>query len=564
MALRSNALQAWERDPSLNSDDPALLDREIESLSARLHTLKTHRNAIIPIAILPWEILANIFFFHVHRADPLHRWTKDAGWINIAHVCRFWRKVVLDTRNLWTTISCSAKESTAFMLERSMSLSLTLDVFVPAAPRDQEAVFEATKLAMAQLHRIVDIRVSGSKTGTEYFSSMDYIVPEPLLQSLTYAPVQPLLKTEVLGLKILLLIASTSLRRLSLPRCGARFVPEPLPMLQTLNLGICNYKGLNTVTWILKALRGLPSLQSLTVTFNDCDDVRSLPLDVRDKTALVTLCHLEDLTLSCTVSPAAYILRHLTLPRSCGFSLGVEMARPPSDHVQKALMREIVSEIIVAPLRGISFEIQADTDDIVIRGWTCPLPDDRRSMTALYDGNYKINLWLLRGEDLGFRQGSWLSVLYHVGSLLGDDLELLRVHMPSGILFPSAWWSAFGHLRNVHMLHFGGSDPGGLLLALTFRTHRGHSAAEDGFLPRLRSLVLNDINYGPCEYGHSTARKLFYTLEHRWRRQLKLQRICLYNCAYISISDISNLKSGIPEVYWDGRNLVNMAMVTEA
>jgi len=57
------------------------------------------RNMLVPISILPAEILARIFHFSASSEQP---YSRSLGWVHVTHVCRRWRQIALDDPTLWT------------------------------------------------------------------------------------------------------------------------------------------------------------------------------------------------------------------------------------------------------------------------------------------------------------------------------------------------------------------------------------------------------------------------------------------------------------------------------
>jgi hypothetical protein len=62
------------------------------------------RNTLIPVFLLPPELLARVFHFYA-LADPPWHGVSKLGWIKVTHVCRHWRQVALDHASLWARIS---------------------------------------------------------------------------------------------------------------------------------------------------------------------------------------------------------------------------------------------------------------------------------------------------------------------------------------------------------------------------------------------------------------------------------------------------------------------------
>ena len=91
------------RDPSACIAAIFTLDNEIDAAIQFTRSLRTRRNALVPISLLPPEILVRVFHFLVLKEYPLSR-KGGVGWIRVTHVCRYWRQVALDDSSLWAKI----------------------------------------------------------------------------------------------------------------------------------------------------------------------------------------------------------------------------------------------------------------------------------------------------------------------------------------------------------------------------------------------------------------------------------------------------------------------------
>src|SRR5712671_178684 len=85
------------------------------------------RNMLVPISILPAEILARIFHFSASSEQP---YSRSLGWIHVTHVCRRWRQIALDDSTLWTHFSTSPrnKEWIAERLSRARNSPLVIEL----------------------------------------------------------------------------------------------------------------------------------------------------------------------------------------------------------------------------------------------------------------------------------------------------------------------------------------------------------------------------------------------------------------------------------------------------
>ena len=79
------------------------VDKGIDATRHFVHSLLTRHNALVPIFLLPTEILARVFHLLVREERPLSG-RRNLGWIRVTHVCQHWRQVALDDSSLWAKI----------------------------------------------------------------------------------------------------------------------------------------------------------------------------------------------------------------------------------------------------------------------------------------------------------------------------------------------------------------------------------------------------------------------------------------------------------------------------
>jgi hypothetical protein len=88
------------RDPSARVDAISKVDKGIYAARQFLCSLLAHRNTLVPISVLPPEILTRVFHFLVLEGPPF----SGKPWIRVTHVCRRWRQVAIDDSSLWARI----------------------------------------------------------------------------------------------------------------------------------------------------------------------------------------------------------------------------------------------------------------------------------------------------------------------------------------------------------------------------------------------------------------------------------------------------------------------------
>ncbi|KAI0263255.1 hypothetical protein BC834DRAFT_791067, partial [Gloeopeniophorella convolvens] len=80
-----------------------IVEKQIDDAKRGTLSMRTRRNALVPISILPPELLARIFHFHALNDPPLVD-DESLGWIVDTHVCRYWRQAALGDGSLWGDI----------------------------------------------------------------------------------------------------------------------------------------------------------------------------------------------------------------------------------------------------------------------------------------------------------------------------------------------------------------------------------------------------------------------------------------------------------------------------
>ena len=91
-------------DPSTRDAAISAIDKGVGAAMQFVRSLLTCRNTLMPISLLPAEILSRVFHFLALEELPLSE-ERNVGWIRVTHVCRHWRQVALSDSSLWARIS---------------------------------------------------------------------------------------------------------------------------------------------------------------------------------------------------------------------------------------------------------------------------------------------------------------------------------------------------------------------------------------------------------------------------------------------------------------------------
>jgi hypothetical protein len=108
------------------------VEKEVDAASQLLRSL---RNTLAPISLLPPEVLARVFHFLALEEPPCSG-EPNLGWIGVTHVCRLWRQVALGDSSLWARIEGFSEytEWISEMLSRARNAPLDIDIDFDEVP----------------------------------------------------------------------------------------------------------------------------------------------------------------------------------------------------------------------------------------------------------------------------------------------------------------------------------------------------------------------------------------------------------------------------------------------
>ena len=125
--IQKEIVDHWNAFSAEHHEARAVMTAKVTDLELQIHILKQENSNTVsflaPIWRLPAEILAEIFVLsiHIHAQSPL----------DLMHVCRFWRSVVLGMPRIWSTIRLSTwtnPSKTAFILEQTRAIPLDVEI----------------------------------------------------------------------------------------------------------------------------------------------------------------------------------------------------------------------------------------------------------------------------------------------------------------------------------------------------------------------------------------------------------------------------------------------------
>ncbi|KAI0722196.1 hypothetical protein C8T65DRAFT_599976 [Cerioporus squamosus] len=316
------------------------LAEQIASTEDTLVHLKTRYNAHTPIGRLPPEILSEIFLTQAARlrderlcgisSDPyalVH--PSFYTWMNVSQVCHHWRTVALGCVKLWTWLAVEPRVPEGFyqvLLQRardSVPITVVFAIFDPgsycggclSSERFHVHYDSALELLRTVLPRMRELLVYIDwEEHDEIWDNLD--VSNNVLEVLRVEAVGGSRVTEMRGPYVVLpteLFASHTPRLHSLAISGIGFHwPNTLfaHSLRHLEITKCEFDdGNDDLCRLLHLIHPLTLLETLTITW-----WRITQSVLHEAYDVVTLPHLQQLTIAAECQRVATFLMHLRVP----------------------------------------------------------------------------------------------------------------------------------------------------------------------------------------------------------------------------------------------------------
>ncbi|TFY65084.1 hypothetical protein EVG20_g5721 [Dentipellis fragilis] len=244
----------------------AYLDAEMDVLKRALRSFCVRRNAISIISRLPADVLLHIFTILVEVDPPtMTRAGRERqqclGWIQVTHVCHFWREISLSDSGLWSRIGRGlSKQWIMAMLSRSKSRPLKVDL-VSQMTASEDTLSEI--LSPDYLARVSELGLEDS-TG-DHLWAQKLQAPAPFLSFLRLHFIEPQNQTSWPLPEVISAASYPSLRHLiiynhSQPPCDAHAL-ENLAHLEI--SGKWHYYDQPTAEHFIPIIQQLSRLQTL-------------------------------------------------------------------------------------------------------------------------------------------------------------------------------------------------------------------------------------------------------------------------------------------------------------
>ena len=574
-----HGLRTVSRDPNARVLAVSTVDKELDSARRLFSSLFTRRNALLPISLLPPEILTRVFHL-LGLEEPACLGKKNLSWIRVAHVCQHWRQVALDNPSLWVRISGTPTNIPWIleMLTRAKNAPLDVDIDLVEA-----LDLGVVRLLQPHLSHTRELRIRKLSTPDTDRVRAFYNREAPVLEHFELAAsfISPITLRD-LGVTTLFKGQAPKLRSLSLSHV---LIPwSPIPRGQLTQLVIVNENENNPALGdsndLIELLVNCPALEILTLDFCLPSQLTRFP---RGQT--IHLPRLSRLHLSGSTSRVTNLLKMLKLPSSTTFNLRCMSENDASlnehhilplvsAHFQSPAPVEFKSLRISIHLRGSSY--LAVTASTSLPTLNIRQPPESGDM-------YKDAELVLTFDDLyDFRH--WGGFLEQVCKALHlTKLEFISIDAPefdaSGITDPVNWGELFNGSMDVTGVQAIGHGASSLVRALTIskltttkpggkKKKRGNidntstqpamstaSPALAAIFPKLKFLSLEYLEFGEKK---DPSGVLYDVVERGLQQRQKASESgapfesLRISCSTISSNRAFALQNIVKKFYWDG------------
>lgn len=526
---------------------------EIQLLEAGIRVWKTRYNTLSIIARLPPEILSTIFKCIAAASQQwIASYNYRTRWINVTHVCSYWRRVALEDPSLWTNIPFSHPRWAKEMLERSKGASLTIVADLYAK---NSSHMELVRSALTRISRIQKLSLTQNSNENLLETTLWGLVePAPRLESLKVS-FNDINSVHRLPLRIFSGEAPR-LRELDLRDCALTWDAPFLRGLTSLKMSSIPLKARPSMSHILAALRNMPNLSTLVLRNILPESSLDAATGKLSPGLVARLPQLTHLCIESDVPEGAFLLDHLIYPLTVSITLvgtiKYESANGAEASCKVPVLRSFCKVLGTSqPVRCLSAHHVSYSSCVQLKTYDTP-------GTCLHPPrNPKVDFTLKFGQKYeptsikscsDIHQALWTSIPM-------KDLESLQVIDYNR----SEEWShiftilAPTKLKNLRVV--GGTIP--FLRALspdapapqTGRAKRRIPLK----LPCLRELAIESWIFDEMtDDGISCLKLLKICLEDRRKRRAAIKELFLNDCSHITSDDVKSLREIVKNVDWDG------------
>jgi hypothetical protein len=463
-------------DPSTRVTAISTLDKGIDAARQFLCSLLTRRNTLVPISVLPPEILSLVFHFLVLDEPPLSR----KPWIRVTHVCRRWRQVAIDDSSLWARI-WGIPTNTKWISEilaRAKNVPLEIELNDVGRSSPETFLMIVPHLSHTRHLRLHYLSVYHRGGIQDIFSR-----EAPALEHLEltgnrtiYSPVT----FPDIGGNMLFKGHAPRLRTFSLSRVVIPWSLVPRGQLTQLKIAgpdedVASPGDLNE---LIDLLVNCPELEILAL--ESC--LPSQPTEfLHGRT--IHLPHLSHLRLCGSTSRIMNMLTMLQLPSSTTLHLDCISGTTPND--SECLLLPIISAQLQGPapveFKSLTVTIQRQMPSSFLNITASTFPSTLRNrQSQIFEGDMVGNPELVLSFDKLSSPDHATNLLKHACKMLPiSNLEFISMSATNNA--DMNWVELFGCCTNVTTMQAIGNGTGSLVEALTAPTATNAGSSRDGW-----------------------------------------------------------------------------------
>ncbi|KAF5357693.1 hypothetical protein D9758_007485 [Tetrapyrgos nigripes] len=532
------------------STDIELLDQKIQRQEEEVRQLKTQRNTLALISMLPPEILSQAFLYCITFDDKRYCGAYRWPWIQISHVCSHWRNVALGCPALWSCLEFSCPAWVPEMLQRSKMAPLS--VKVTAEDFFNTKVKDAIETTLQQVSRVSDLMLcmpGGEKSMAELLVT-GMRQAAPLLRSLS-------LSTS---------ISAWTRGPVTLP---LEFVDGDAPRLKHLELRNFHLpwdsallKNLTSLKIFHTSTGSAPSLQQLTDVLARMPGLEILELkDVlpicKSTTPVdtVPLPHLHRIKLDGDTVSVALLLDHISFPSTTQMHFVCVVGNIDSN----ALIDK--ASALLSPLSKIRSRLSEPSSS------HSQHKPSTLNITSTYAELHIVAGRCCDGSSAPNSAPPWLdltmkgtiAVSTKKGELAAKILEALSpltsirhltLNAPHNFFAVKTFAKVISSLNQVHVFHAEGPCVSDVFKGLQL-LRKGMDRVL--IFPSLKVLTLTSVDFDPNrEEEYEVVDQLQTVLMSRYEAKAEIRSLTLKTCSRLSSHDVQQLRDICVSVRWDG------------
>jgi len=570
-----NNFRTVSRDPSVRLAAVSAVDKELDSAKRLFCSLFTRRNALLPISLLPTEILTRVFHF-LALDEPPFVGKQNLGWIRATHVCQHWRQAALDDSSLWAGIS-GWPTNTSWILEmlaRAKNARLDIDIDLAGTPNPRVILLLPPHLSHTRKLCIRGLSTPDTDRVRTFYSREAPALEHFELEASFTSPI-------TLGVTTLFKGQAPKLRTLSLSHVLIPWSPIPrggqLTQLKIVNENE-NNPALGNSNDLIDLLINCPALEILTLDFCLSSQLTQFP---HGRT--VRLSRLSRLRLRGSTSRVTNLLKTLKLPSSATLSLYCMSENDPSLNEHHLL--HLVSAHFQSPapvdFKSLRISTSLPSDILGVTASTS-LPTLKIRQSPASEDLYKDAELSLTFNGL-YDFGHWRDFLERVcKSLHLTNLEFMSVDSPefeSSEITDINWVELFNRCTDVVGVQATGHGSSSLVRALTVlkpiatssggkkkrrgngdnnsmkpaTTSTGAPVHVGGIFPKLKFLSLEHLDFGENKIPSGVLFDVVEKgLQHRQMAPAVPLESLRISCSTISSKRAFALQNLAQKFYWDG------------